>query len=339
MESSNKTNYFYISVLTVVSSFAVVMLHCNGIFWEGPTGSHWLSATIIETLFYFAVPIFFMISGCTLIDYKKRYGTKEFFIKRATKAGIPFIVWSLVALGVTLYESPEKEISLIGDILNHRYMGIYWFFMPLFAIYLCIPVLADIKNKVPTFTYMASLGLVTISTFGFMRDWGVQDIPISLNSPICGGFLIYPLLGYILHHQELSKKVRITIYILGLASTISHFSFTYICSLRIGVIYPFFKNYTYITTVLQACAVFVFIKQLSHQLEKLNMVKKAILYIQPAALGIYLTHSYAISLFVSLGIAPGSILFRTIGAIIIYLVLALVIRQLQKVRWLHVILP
>ena len=79
VEKSNEI--FYISVLAVLSTFAVVFLHSNGCFWAFSKSRYWLTANIIESVFYFAVPIFFMISGATLINYKERYDTKTFFKK------------------------------------------------------------------------------------------------------------------------------------------------------------------------------------------------------------------------------------------------------------------
>ena len=49
----------YINVLTVISCVGVVFLHANGIFWAHPTGMRWITANLIETFFYYAVPIFF----------------------------------------------------------------------------------------------------------------------------------------------------------------------------------------------------------------------------------------------------------------------------------------
>lgn len=46
---------------------------------------------VIESVMYFAVPCFFMISGANLMDYRKRYGTKTFLIKRTKKTIIPYI--------------------------------------------------------------------------------------------------------------------------------------------------------------------------------------------------------------------------------------------------------
>ena len=63
----------YISILSVISSLAVVILHTNGCFWTFSYNGHWPSANVIESVMYFAVPIFFMISGATLIDYNERY--------------------------------------------------------------------------------------------------------------------------------------------------------------------------------------------------------------------------------------------------------------------------
>lgn len=51
----NKT---YLTNLNVFASFAVVALHTNGKFWEFSSQDYWWRANIIESVFYFAVPIF-----------------------------------------------------------------------------------------------------------------------------------------------------------------------------------------------------------------------------------------------------------------------------------------
>lgn len=343
MASAEKQgNVFYLSVLTVLSSLAVVFLHCNGIIWHKPTGNVWLSACLIESVFYFAVPIFFMISGCTLLDYRKRYSTKEFFLKRSKKALVPFLLWSGIAAVFMWTQQPEADWSVgyvVSGILNHRFMDIYWFFLPLFAIYLSIPVLADIEHKVRTYTYLVIFGLITICLFGFLRSCGVTDLPGSLAAPVCGGFLVYPLLGYLLHHTEQGKLCRYLIYMGGIAATAAHFGFTYAYTPEGGDMFSLFKNYTHISTVMQAAGVFVFVKYNAGLLNRCKIVQQAILYVQPAALGIYLTHMYVHYMMRSLGVNDASLLYRTLGAIGIYTVLALLIRQLQRIRVLRILFP
>lgn len=68
----------YIQILGVLSCLAVVVLHTNGCFWDFSYERYWLTANLIENLCYFAVPIFFMISGATLMDYRKRILQKNF---------------------------------------------------------------------------------------------------------------------------------------------------------------------------------------------------------------------------------------------------------------------
>ena len=71
INQDKKQNINYISVLSVISAIAVVILHTNE-FWIFSRENYWFTANLIECLFYFAVTIFFMISRITLIDYRDR---------------------------------------------------------------------------------------------------------------------------------------------------------------------------------------------------------------------------------------------------------------------------
>lgn len=136
----------YLDVLTVISVIAVVFLHANGVFWSRPAGRLWITSNIIETVFYYAVPIFFMITGATLLNYSDRYTLKEYFQKRINRTVIPFVVWSCVSYVVVVYIFKNNyDGNVVFNIFNYKYMAIYWFFIPLFAIYLTIPILAKLN--------------------------------------------------------------------------------------------------------------------------------------------------------------------------------------------------
>ena len=53
---------------------------------------------MIESVFYSAVPVFFMITGATLMDCRKRYSTAVFLKKRFTRTVIPYLGWVLFEL-------------------------------------------------------------------------------------------------------------------------------------------------------------------------------------------------------------------------------------------------
>lgn len=78
-------NMKFITLESVIAAYSVITLHTNGVFWNFSYEHYWLTANIIECIFYFAVPIFFMITGATLLDYYERYSTREFLIKRVKK--------------------------------------------------------------------------------------------------------------------------------------------------------------------------------------------------------------------------------------------------------------
>ena len=126
----------YISFASVVSAIAVLYLHVNGCFWKfDADAGYWPSANIIESVFYFAVPVFFMISGVTLLDYNERYSTKEYFKKRIAKTVIPYVAWSFIGLILYTYvfhSIKPEEITprFIADgLLNGSLVTIYWFFI------------------------------------------------------------------------------------------------------------------------------------------------------------------------------------------------------------------
>ena len=89
-ESTRKSES--IMLMNVISMLAVVYLHSNNCFWTFSTDRYWKSANIIEAGLYFAVPCFFMITGANLLDYRQRYDTKTFLIKRAKKTVFPYAI-------------------------------------------------------------------------------------------------------------------------------------------------------------------------------------------------------------------------------------------------------
>ena len=115
--------------IQVVCAFAVIILHINGCFWTfSATERYCVTANIIESVFYFAVPVFFMITGITLIDYQKRYSTKEYFKKRIQKTMFPYIIWGFIGI-IYLYLNGRIEVItlkyVINGLLNGNIIGIY----------------------------------------------------------------------------------------------------------------------------------------------------------------------------------------------------------------------
>ena len=138
----------YYDVLNILACFAVLCLHHNGIVhWYNVNTLAWKQALAFEVIFFWAVPVFFMLTGATLMPYKEHCSTKMFFERRIKRALVPFIAWSSILL---LFDWYKKSITVnsvadcISLVINTKlkYAEVYWFFIPLFAIYLTMPVLS-----------------------------------------------------------------------------------------------------------------------------------------------------------------------------------------------------
>ena len=77
---------FYIYILNVLACIAVISMHHNGKVYAFSNTLGWKQALGVEVLAYWAVPVFYMISGATLMNYRERYSTETFLKKRFLKS-------------------------------------------------------------------------------------------------------------------------------------------------------------------------------------------------------------------------------------------------------------
>lgn len=67
----DKRHIVYIDILNIIATIAVIALHHNGIVHQYSNILAWKTSLIIEVICYWAVPVFFMLTGATLMDYRK----------------------------------------------------------------------------------------------------------------------------------------------------------------------------------------------------------------------------------------------------------------------------
>lgn len=340
MEKPEK-NLFYISVVSLISCIAVVALHANGDFWTYSNDLRWIKANIIECFFFPAVPLFFMISGVTLIDFRKRYSLRVYAEKRLKRAFIPFILWSGFAMVYCLHYGKialgDLTFSnIISSVFNAKYNGVYWFFPPLFTIYILIPFIGLIpeeKRKKPFF-YM------TVIAFGFsVIKTLCQLIGIEFNNSLNNGlfnYSIYILIGYYVNCFPISKKRRIAIYLLGVSGFMIHLFGAQILSFKAGRIIDTFKGYTNFPCILHATALFVFFKYFPWK--KLGKwFEKAVNILSPVTLGVYLMHWFVLNqLKIRFGFPDiNRVSFKALAVIITFTLCAVLTKIIKKIPFLQ----
>ncbi|MCR4903034.1 MAG: acyltransferase [Butyrivibrio sp.] len=337
----------YVTFLSVASAVAVLILHTNSCFWKfGADAYWWPSANVIESVFYFAVPIFLMISGITLMDFYDRVSLSGYFKKRILRTFVPYVFWSLffIACKVLKGAIALNEITpkyLYQAISGNTVVDLFWFFTDLFIVYLSLPLFAAVEKsrRRQVFTYLVTVGFVLNHLIPFIKMISGSDMNTPLTIPAVTGTLIFPVLGWLLNDAELKRSQKMVIYIAGIAGLSVHIIGTYTSSMAAGGIVHTYKGYANIPSLLYSVAVFVLLKDIGTFIMK--DAKKAVIinflgkYTFPVYLMQYIFLRIVPAIF---GFDTYSLLYRLLfGPVIIMamiIVTAFIIRKIPVVRYI-----
>ena len=335
----NKRHYPHIDILNIIAIVAVLLMHHNATVFNYGTDFRWQSALAIKSIFYFAVPLFIMLSGATLLNYHEKYDTKTYFRKRALKVLIPAAIWIIgvfiwkVAIGDMAL--PDWSLnSIINALLQNRAESTYYYLFVVLGLYITIPVFAPLaKKKHRKILWYAIVAYAVINSFipealSYLNIIANTDFRFKID-----GYVVLLFLGYLLNTAKLCKKKRIMLYFAGIAATVYHFVATLIASRDLGDVSSIATSYTSYRVMLQASAVFVFIKSL--RLKENIKRDKALAMLSSCSFGIYLVHMIVMYYERSLILAPlgkngGWWAFRFFFPFVTYLLCVLLILLLKK---------
>ena len=296
-----KRRIYYLDVLNVISALSVVFLHVNGCFWSysgEQSLSWWKSANIIESTFYFAVPVFFMITGATLLDYNKHYGLRTYMKKRINKTFIPYVIWSLLGLAFCVLVLKNVNVDdinakfIIKGLVENTFIGIYWFFTPLFCAYLSIPLLAAVeqKQKVKIYSYAAMVAFIINIMVPFINNVFKLEIQWGYQIAVASGYLFYVLMGYVICNTDIKRNYRIIFYIVAIAGLLAQIIGTYNLTSKGNEIVQTYKGYNNVPCVLYSVGIFVFVKYAVLRVKDSRL--KVFTVLSKYTFGVYLLHIF-----------------------------------------------
>ena len=349
-QQNNKKRIVYFDVLNIIAIIAVIAMHCNGIVHSNPNVKAWDTSLIVECICYFAVPIFCMLSGATLMNYRQKYDTKTFFKKRMIKVLIPFLFWA-VFMFVWKIATNQMNMSQFTNIkdwinafFNNKEESTYYFMFEILGIYLTMPLLSLLAKEENKITLWLTVLLFFIFSAFIPNITGLVGIQYNSSLSVrIGGYIIFVLLGYLLSTQDLDKKYRILIYIGAIIGLIFRYSTTFLLSKEAGqVIKTSWGGYSSWHSILLASSVFLIIKNLNVEklLQGKEKIVNALAKISSCSFGIYLIHKiimyYETTL---LSIDIHSWQWRTIGIITTYLISLAIVYILKKIPIIKKIVP
>lgn len=240
-----------------------------------------------------------------------------------------------------IFEMPFSEI--VSQFINCKIETTYWFFIPLFAVYLSIPILsllANIKFR-KVLCYMTGLTILTYSILPLA--FNLLKIPFNnaLSLPIAGGYVVFVLLGYLLSTTDIKKPVRYGIYVFGILCACLRYFSTLIISQQQHELFKVFWGYTNLPSVGLAVAVFVFFKSQSWKwIAQSESLTKIVKTVSSASFGIYLIHMIIIREVCNIfhvNIYSGW--WRAFAAVGVYLTALFIIKILQRLPLIKHLVP
>lgn len=286
----------YISILNVLACIGVVILHT---FETGYTSdANFVFEVLIRAIAYCAVPVFFMITGATLIDYRERYDTKTFFKKRLLKVIIPLIIWSIIYFIINFFKGKFSINDLSFKFVFEYFFlvktnPIFWFFVVIIGIYLAIPVI----SLIPQETRRKAFLYIIIITFVFNQF--LPDLLYHLNLnynydlkfPLTySGWISFIFIGYYIDKYEIVKKNRVIIYVLGIVGFLTMVVPTIFISYHKNESCSWFDEYYDAPCVLYSASVFLFFKSKINNNQIVTKIMPFFNFVAPTTLGIYVLH-------------------------------------------------
>ena len=338
----------YISLAKIIATFSVVILHTNGAFWGfnyNNYKTYWISANIIESIFYFAVPFFVLCIGATLLDFNERYGLKKYCYRRIVKVVIPLISWNILLYIFRVYiiRNMNKETINFKNLWNiyfdNKVYLIFGSFHIFLLTYMIIPLLAYVEKpkKIKIYSYCFITLLIT---------QGLSPYLISLISPnliwpykIQIGYIIYIVAGYIIENYRFNFILKLLIYLLGIISLLIHIIGTKILTIRYKKVITLHKGYLNLPCIIYSCSLFLLLKEYNYLLFKI-FDKKIINKIGSLTIGPFFIHLPVIDLCRNIfKINIFSFSYRLFGGIIITIICLIITFFLKKLPLIKYLVP
>ncbi len=220
-DSSNNGRLVFVDVLNIVSCFAVVALHVSLSVFTPVRTSGWVTNVWFQASSIFAVPVFFMISGASLLAYRDRYSTKDFFYKRLKRVGVALLggsslcyvalcLWPAGFYAAESYGGGFSPLDFINRFMTNQINDTYWFLYKIIFLYLLTPLLSLALPNRNLMRYLLCLAAFAGVGFSAGRYLGVDAAVFSSSlawSPFSDVALLYYLLGgyiarYYARHDE-----------------------------------------------------------------------------------------------------------------------------------------
>jgi surface polysaccharide O-acyltransferase-like enzyme len=316
--------------------------------------SNFIATNILQSVCIPAVYIFFMNSGATLLNYRKRQSTRQFAKRRIQRVLVPFLTWTVIYylfdIKYGAFPGPTRHLhpgirDFILAFVNNDINNLFWFFYAILALYLVTPIFSTLIDD-----HKRLLSWIVVGYFIFNDAlYYLQGIThLNLNTKyviqplISSSFLGYFILGYLISVNYLSKKMENWLIVIGGVTLLLS-----LLNILLNEKVTFFNN---IGPFLYSVSLYLLIKRGVGHIKNgkmLNIFAK----LSGASLGIYILHPLFYALFDKIVykaevtewqhylVVLNNPVHIYLLPVVAYIVLSIIILLLKRIELVRYILP
>jgi surface polysaccharide O-acyltransferase-like enzyme len=225
MPPSKTENIDWVNNLRLVALYAVIVLHCTSLLlmqYGKVSMSDWMVADFLNATVRFAVPVFVMITGA--LSLAREYEIGSFLKKRLVRVVVPFLFWSMVYIGYSLY---NEEIAFTTDMWVNTKLVLHllkngssyhlWYVYMLIGLYFFIPVIGKFVRHASEKEIQYFL-VIWFAVMLITQPYLMRYNP-SVDMHYFAGFAGYMVLGHYLAFKDFKvKHLRLWMILLFLFS-------------------------------------------------------------------------------------------------------------------------
>jgi len=277
-----------IGMIVILHAAAPIMFR-----YETTSLNNWWVGNIYGSMVRMGIPLLFMITGYLLLT--KDDSSLEFFIKRVQKITIPLIVWSLFYIAWNVFYKKDTDLTAYTFYSVFFSPAHYhlWFFYALVGMYLFIPILRIIVRyaTVSMLYYFIALWFLSAAILPFAEK--AIDVINVIDLKMVTGYVGYLLLGYLLGHRYLSKRLAVaSLIMLVTMIAITAYGTFHVTTVYKGRFFGYFYDFLSPNVIILSAASFVLLKfSFEHIVFLQNpFFTRIITVVSSTSFGVYIIH-------------------------------------------------
>ena len=299
---------FYPDFLRVFAIFAVIVLHVAASQWGiSSTTYEWQIFNLYNGLVRWCVPVFVMVSGMFLLDFK-RYSESvsenfnQILKKNIFRMIIVLIFWSIIY--AFSFDISKFALNFFASVFRPSYYHL-WFLYLIIGLYILAPFLQVLVRNLSKKDF--EILLIILIIFGpcfeflnvFMRYFLEKEIYFPI--PEFNGYILYFLAGFYFANFKILNATKKKIYIFAIVflvvSIVLNSTFAINDELsRYGKQYFYSNKIVKLNTALVTFAIFIYAKDFFEKYQFSDKFYKFTTKLSALSFGIYLIHPAILSI-------------------------------------------